>query len=178
MSCAAWWSSCTPTASRRPVTRLGDPLGVLLMAYGTPANADDIERYYTDIRRGRPPTPELFDDLRRRYDAIGGASPLAERTRAQAAGLQRVLDASEPGRFSVTVGHKHAAPSIEEAVADLAARGARRLVGIVLAPHYSRLSVGEYIERAAAAAAACEPQLVATFVESWHLEPELLDLLA
>ncbi|MDQ3107984.1 MAG: ferrochelatase, partial [Actinomycetota bacterium] len=56
--------------------------GVLLMAYGTPERESDLEAYYTDIRRGRPPTPEQLADLRRRYDAIGGLSPLASRTRA------------------------------------------------------------------------------------------------
>lgn len=64
------------------------PLGVLVMAYGTPARPEDIEAYYTHVRRGRPPTPELLDDLGRRYMAIGGTSPLLERTKEQAAGIQ------------------------------------------------------------------------------------------
>ncbi|MGH9148943.1 MAG: ferrochelatase, partial [Acidimicrobiales bacterium] len=66
--------------------------GVLLMAYGTPDRADDLEAYYTDIRGGQPPSPEQLADLRRRYDAIGGVSPLTARARAQAAGLQAALD--------------------------------------------------------------------------------------
>ena len=94
----------------------GTPTGVLVMAYGTPASPEDVEAYYTDIRRGRPPTPEQVAELRSRYDAIGGISPLAERTEAQRAGLQRALDERAPGRFRVVLGFKHVAPFIEDAV--------------------------------------------------------------
>ena len=96
--------------------------GVLLMAYGTPARPEDVEAYYTDIRRGRPPTPEQLADLVRRYDAIGGISPLAARTEAQRAGLQDALDARAPGAYEVALGFKHVAPSIEDAAADLRTR--------------------------------------------------------
>src|SRR3954451_15621436 len=111
--------------------------GVLVMAYGTPRDRDEIEPYYTDIRRGRPPTPEQLADLVRGYDAIGGTSPLAARTDAQRAALQGALDEQAPGRFEVVLGMKHAAPSIEAAVDDLAARGAASVVALVLAPHFS-----------------------------------------
>src|SRR3954470_24225526 len=98
--------------------------GVLLMAYGTPEREGDLEAYYTDIRRGRPPTPEQVADLRRRYDAIGGLSPLAARTRAQVAALQRELDArAGEGEWRVELGLKHASPSIEAGVEALAAAG-------------------------------------------------------
>lgn len=150
------------------------PVGVLLMAYGTPERAEDLEAYYTDIRRGRPPPAELLDDLRRRYDAIGGLSPLAARSRAQAAGLQAALDAGAPGRFRVELGYKHAHPSIEEAAGALVASETGRAVALVLAPHYSALSVGQYLERAVAATAGAELRPV----RSWHLEPGLVDLLA
>ena len=110
---------------------------VVLMAYGTPRTKDEILPYYTDIRRGRPPTPELLEELTARYDAIGGLSPLKQLTEAQRDALQRELDAIEPGQYHVTLGLKHAAPFIEEAVAEVAAAGFRRIVGLVLAPHYS-----------------------------------------
>ena len=156
----------------------GPPVGVLLMAYGTPATPDDVEAYYTHVRRGRPPTPEQLADLRMRYDAIGGISPLRERTEAQAAGLQSALGTG----FRVELGMKHSTPFVEDGVAALAAAGVRRAVGLVLAPHYSALSVGEYVERARKAAAfpyAGAPATVdMTFVESWHLAPGYLDLLA
>jgi ferrochelatase len=146
--------------------------GVVVMAYGTPADRDDIERYYTDIRRGRPPAPEQLADLARRYDAIGGTFPLRAITEAQVAALRRHLGDG----YDVALGLKHAGPTIEDAVGSLAARGAARIVGLVLAPHYSALSVGEYARRAREAAAA--HGLQADTVESWHLLPEYLELLA
>jgi protoporphyrin/coproporphyrin ferrochelatase len=142
--------------------------GVLLMAYGTPATPSDVEAYYTHVRRGRPPTEEQLADLRRRYDAIGGTSPLLARTRAQADGLQAALGDG----WRVELGMKHAAPFIEDGVTALAAAGVEEGVALVLAPHYSALSVGEYMSRATAGAVALTP------VESWHLEPVLIELLA
>jgi ferrochelatase len=147
-------------------------VGVLLMAYGTPATPDDIEAYYTHVRRGRPPTPELLAELRGRYDAIGGTSPLLERTEEQRAGVQAALGQG----YRVELGMKHAPPFLEDAVASLAAAGVSRIVGLVLAPHYSALSVGEYAGRAGAAAVSAGVPL--TVVESWHLAPGYLDLLA
>ncbi len=146
-------------------------MGVLVMAYGTPASADELEPYYTHIRRGRPPSPELLADLRRRYDAIGGLSPLAARTRAQAAAL---ADALGEG-FVVSLGHKHARPYVEEAMAELVAAGTREVVGLVLAPHYSEASVGQYHERAMAAAG---DALSYRGIRSWHVHPVLIALLA
>ena len=144
------------------------------MAYGTPASPDDVEAYYTHVRRGRPPTPELLAELRGRYQAIGGTSPLLDCTKAQAAGLQRVLG----DRFHVELGMKHAPPFIEDGVARLSELGIERAVGLVLAPHYSALSIGEYAERARAAPAVADGSLRMTFVDSWHLEPGYLELLA
>lgn len=149
-------------------------VGVLVMSYGTPRGPDDIEAYYTDIRRGRPPTPEQLADLRARYDAIGGVSPLAERTAAQVAGLQVALDSVEPGRFAVFSGAKHSSPSIEDGVQAVVEAGLSDVVALVLAPHYSALSVGQYFERVAAAA---PDELAVTYVHDWHLEPVLIELL-
>lgn len=151
---------------------------VLAMAYGTAAQPEELEAYYTHIRGGRPPTPELIAALRLRYEAIGGRSPLLELTRAQLAGLKNALaDAGHPD-VPVALGMKHAAPFIEDTVADLAAAGARRIVGLVLAPHYSHLSVGEYTERAGAAAALAPGQPTVSVVRSWHLAPGYLDFLS
>jgi len=149
----------------------GGPVGVLLMAYGTPASLDDVEGYYTDIRRGRPPTPELLAELKGRYEAIGGISPLLARTRAQVAGVQAALGDG----FVCALGQKHAAPFIEDGLASLVEAGVSSVVGVVLAPHYSALSVGEYHARAAAALEARVPY---AGVASWHLEPGLVSALA
>lgn len=141
--------------------------GVLVMAYGSPASADDVEAYYTHIRRGRPPTAEQLDDLRRRYDAVGGISTLRSRTDAQAAVLQDELGDG----YRVALGMKHADPFIEDGVAALA--HCERIVGLVLAPHYSAMSVGEYIDRARAAAA-----VPFSAIDSWATEPAYVAFLA
>lgn len=150
---------------------MSEPTGVLLMAYGTPATLAEVEPYYTDIRGGRPPSPEALADLTRRYRAIGGASPLLEICEAQAAGLERLLG----GGFRVELGMKHSRPSIEDGVEALVRAGARRAVALVLAPHYSDLSVGRYMSRARAAAAA---RLELAEVEHWHGTPSYVALLA
>ena len=87
--------------------------GVLLMAYGTPAEPEDVEAYYTHIRRGRPPEAALLADLRRRYEAIGGTSPLLELSRQQVGAVQAQLGP----RFRVELGMKHAPPFLEDGVA-------------------------------------------------------------
>jgi ferrochelatase len=149
-------------------------VGVLVMAYGTPRNRDDIEAYYTDIRRGRPPTPEQLADLVARYDAITGGDgpfPLREITERQRAALATALGDG----YDVRLGTKHSSPSIEDGVRELAAAGVERVVGLVLAPHYSRMSVGQYSERAAKAGA--ELGLAVDTIESWHLLPAYVDFL-
>src|SRR3954469_6071605 len=108
-------------------------VGVLLMAYGTPRDRDDIAAYYTDIRRGRPPTPEQLADLVARYDAIGGTFPLRQATRQQAAALAATLDRLSPGGYVVEVGTKHAEPRIDDAMRALSREGVDRVVGLVLA---------------------------------------------
>lgn len=151
-------------------------IGVAVMAYGTPAGPDDVEAYYTHIRRGRPPEPEQLADLVRRYDALGGISPMAERTRAQVDAIAAALEARAPGRFRVALGQKHAAPFIEDAAAELLDAGARTVVGLVLAPHFSRFSVGEYQARLAEVVEARGARHAG--IESWSDLPEWLDLTA
>jgi protoporphyrin/coproporphyrin ferrochelatase len=150
---------------------------VLLMAYGTPGHRDEIEAYYTDIRRGRPPTAEQLEDLVRRYDALGGTSPLAARTEAQRAGLQAALDRRAPARYEVVLGLKHASPKVEEAVADLAHRGFTQIIGLVLAPHYSTRSIAEYLGRAREEAAKHEGVTIRG-IDTWHDEPAYIAFLA
>lgn len=145
--------------------------GVLVMAYGTPRSLDDVEEYYTDIRRGRPPPPELLEELTDRYRAIGGHSPLYEITRAQAKGIE------ERTGVKSYLGQKHAAPFISDAVAEMARDGVEHAVGLVLAPHFSSLSIGDYEKRARAAADKSGWQGQLEVVRSWHLEPGYIDLL-
>jgi len=161
----------------RPAQRCGEGrTAVLLMAYGTPRSSDEILPYYTDIRRGRPPTDQQLADLTSRYAAIGGISPLAERTEGQRDALQAALDQQAPGRFFVSLGLKHAAPTIETAVAELAAGGFRHIVGLVLAPHFSAFSVGQYINRARTAGELHDITLTA--ITSWATEPSFVEFTA
>jgi protoporphyrin/coproporphyrin ferrochelatase len=138
------------------------------MAYGSPERIEDIPAYYADIRGGRPVPPEAVEELAERYRRIGG-SPLNEIAEAQRAALERELG------LPVHVGMKHWAPWIADAVERALAGGAELLVGLVLAPHYSRLSIGGYRERLEQALAG-RAELV--FVESWHDHEPFLDVLA
>jgi ferrochelatase len=153
----------------------GAPAGVLVMAHGTPARREDIAAFYTRIRRGRPPSPEQLSELEARYAAIGGLSPLTERTLAQVDGVRAALEQRAPGRYVVTYGAKHAAPLIEEAAAALRAAGVDRVIGLVLTPHGASLGSAEYMERAATALGGTLPFVA---VPLWFAEPDLVALLA
>jgi len=129
-----------------------------------------MRAYLEDIRGGRPVSDEAVAELAERYRRIGGRSPLDELTEAQRVALERELG------IPVFVGMKHWQPRIAEAVERALDGGATRLIGVVLAPHYSRMSVGEYRERLEAALAGRDAEL--TLVESWHDDPAFVDVVA
>jgi ferrochelatase len=151
------------------------PAGVLVMAHGTPARREDIAAFYTRIRRGRPPTPEQLAELESRYGAIGGLSPLTERTLAQVDGVRAALERRAPGRYTLAYGAKHTVPLIEEAAAELTGAGVARVIGLVLAPHGASMGSQEYLDRAEAAIGGKCPFVP---VPHWYAEPELVALLA
>ena len=151
---------------------------VLAMAYGTPATMADLEPYYTHIRHGHRPPPELLHELRDRYEAIGGRSPLLEITRAQLAGLEAALRAAGHDDVQVVLGMKHAPPFIEDAARALVASGVRQVVGLVLAPHFSSMSVGQYAERAAAALGTADGGPDFDMVRSWATAADYIGWLA
>jgi ferrochelatase len=142
---------------------------VVLMAYGSPARPEDVRPYLEDVRGGRPVSNEAVEELAERYRRIGGRSPLDDVTEAQRSALEQELGTP------VFVGMKHWRPRISGAVDAALAAGATRIVGLVLAPHYSRLSIGGYRERLEEALAG-RAELV--LVESWHDEPAFVDVLA
>ena len=142
---------------------------VVLMAYGSPSRPEDVRPYLEDVRGGRPVSEEAVAELAERYRRIGGRSPLDDVTEAQRAALERALG------MPVFVGMKHWRPRISEAVEAALAAGATRIVGLVLAPHYSRLSIGGYRERLEEALAD-RAELV--LVESWHDESAFVEALA
>jgi len=144
---------------------------VVLMAYGSPERVADVPAYYADIRGGRPISPAHLDDLVARYRALGieDANPLNAITEATRTALERALD------LPVHTGMKHWTPRIAEAVERALGGGATRIAGLVLAPHYSRLSIGGYRKLLDDAVAG---RAEVAFVESWHDDPGFVALLA
>jgi ferrochelatase len=142
------------------------------MAYGSPERLADVSAYYADIRGGRPIRPEHLEDLIERYRALGieDESPLNAITEQTRAALERELR-----DVPVFTGMKHWMPRIADAADSAVAAGAETVVGLVLAPHYSELSIAGYREQLEAALAH-RSELV--FIDSWHDEPGFIDLLA
>jgi ferrochelatase len=147
------------------------------MAYGTASGPEDIERYYTDIRGGRAPSPEHLAELKDRYATIGNVFPLLETTRAQAAGLVERLSA-DGGAYRPYLGMKHSPPFIPDAVARMHADGVERAVGIVMAPHWSGMSVETYVERVRAAVDELGAGPAFSFVRAFHAHPSFVRFLA
>src|SRR6476646_8601053 len=113
------------------------------MAYGSPERLSDVPAYYADIRGGRPVAAEHLADLVERYRRLGieESSPLNAITERTRAALERELE------LPVFTGMKHWTPRIAEAAESALAAGAETIVGLVLAPHYSALSIQGYREQ-------------------------------
>ena len=150
-------------------------IGVLVMAYGTPSTPEDVEAYYTRIRHGRAPTPELLADLVRRYNAIGGTSPLAQRTADQVRGIAAALERIAPGAYDVRFGSKYEPPLLEATAESFRDDGFNLVIGLVLAPHSSSMSTDQYMARAREALGAD-----VEFIEigAWYEAPGFLELIA
>jgi ferrochelatase len=141
------------------------------MAHGTPSSLDEMPEYLALVRGGRPPSAELVQEMRHNYEAIGGRSPLTDITLAQADALRSALGPDIP----VAVGMRNWHPFIKDALAELAAAGVSRVIGIPLAPQFSTLSVQKYSD---AATAALPPAVRFQPVDSYHTHPLLLDAFA
>jgi ferrochelatase len=152
------------------------PVGVLVMAYGTASGRDDIERYYTDIRGGRAPSAEHLAELMDRYAAIGNTFPLLETTRKQAEGLVERLN-GDGTTYRAYLGMKHSPPSITDAVGRMRAEGVEHAIGIVMAPHWSGMSVETYVERVGAAVDEAGGGPRFSFVRSYHDHPSFVKFL-
>ncbi|MDR7245946.1 ferrochelatase [Priestia megaterium] len=149
-------------------------MGLLVMAYGTPYKEEDIERYYTHIRRGRKPSPEALEDLQNRYEAIGGISPLAKITQQQMESLEKRLnEVQNEIEFKAYLGLKHIEPFVEDAVEAMHKDGIKEAVSIVLAPHFSTFSVKSYNGRAKETAEKLGGPIIHS-VESWYSEPKFI----
>jgi len=150
------------------------PTGVLLMAYGTPDTLENVEPYYTHIRRGRRPPDELLAELRERYQAVGGTTPLLRVTEETREELQRQLGPE----YRVFLGMKHWHPYIEQGVCEMAQAGIEQAVGLILAPHFSRLSIAQYYDYIEQAQSKLGTNIDILPIESWHLQPAYLDAVA
>ena len=126
-----------------------ETIGVLLMAYGGPDSLDDIPAFLLDIRGGRPTSQELIDEITANYRQIGGKSPLLDITRRQAALVEAKLNAGAPPgvRYKTYIGMRHWTPRIKDAVDQMIADGVQQAVALVLAPHYSGMSIAKYFEK-------------------------------
>ena len=144
---------------------------VVLMAYGSPERLDDVPAYYADIRGGRPIAPEHLEDLVARYRRLGieDSNPLNAITERTRAALEAELG------LPVFTGMKHWQTRIAEAAEQALATGAENVVGLVLAPHYSRLSIAGYVEQLREGLGG---RGTLFFVEQWHDEPGFVELLA
>jgi ferrochelatase len=121
------------------------PIGVLFMAYGGPEALDEIPGYLSDIRHGRPTTTAVLDEITNNYRQIGGQSPIMGLTNAQVEGAMAELNPpGEPERFKAYLGMRHWSPWIEETVGQMIDDGIERAVAIVLAPHFSSMSIAKY----------------------------------
>ena len=150
---------------------------VLLMAYGTPDRLEDVGDYYTHIRGGRRPAEDAIDNLRARYVAIGGTTPLRTITETVRDRLREQLAADGLPR-DVYFGMRHWHPYIAETMRTMHDAGVRRVTAIALAPHYSRMSIGAYRDAVEAAHADLARPFDITFVERWHNEPAFIALMA
>ncbi|HWP37023.1 MAG TPA: ferrochelatase [Gemmatimonadales bacterium] len=152
---------------------MSEPIGVLVMAYGGPASLDEVEPYLLDVRGFRPTPAAVVAEVRERYARIGGRSPILERTEDQARALEASLrNGTRP--FAVAVGMRHWRPYIRDTLHRMAEQGIRRAVGLVMAPHYSRMSIGAYRRAVEDAGAPVSVELI----ESWHLLPGYVAALA
>jgi ferrochelatase len=148
--------------------------GVLVMAYGAPDSMEDIEPFYTDIRGGRPPSTELLQELIERYEAIGGKSPLLDITARQASALEAQLGSDA---FTAYVGMRHWKPSIPDTLRVMAEDGIEDAVAVVMAPHYSRMSIGKYLDIVDQALTEHASGITMHKVQQWHLEPAFIHAL-
>jgi ferrochelatase len=148
-------------------------IGLLVMAYGGPNNLDEVEPYLMDVRGYRSTSPEIVHEVRERYREIGGHSPILERTWAQAHALESVLN-SEGQEFKAFVGMRHWHPFIKDTLAEMCQQGIDRTLGLVMAPHYSRMSIEAYFKNVEQA----EAPIQIARIDDWHLLPEYLNALA
>ena len=157
---------------------LNYPIGVLIMAYGGPNSLEELPGYLSDIRAGRPTTPAVLEEISHNYSRIGGSSPLLEITRQQIAAVSEKLEAAAPGVFRTYLGMRHWAPWIEEVIGQMLDDGITHAVSLVLAPHFSKLSVAKYQGKIADGLEMYHGQMDFRNISSYHDAPKFIQALA
>lgn len=151
----------------------------MIMAYGGPNSLDEVPAFLDDIRRGRPTPQELVDEITERYAQIGGRSPILELTTAQATSIERELNALDDGReYRCYVGMRHWHPYIEAVVPEMLEDGVDLVAGAVMAPHFSRMSVGAYMGKLEKALKEQASDVPTVQVRSWKDEPAFIESVA
>jgi protoporphyrin/coproporphyrin ferrochelatase len=147
-------------------------IGLLVMAYGGPNNINEVEPYLMDVRGYRPTAPEIIHEVRERYREIGGRSPILEQTQTQASALESALNTNGQ-EFKAYVGMRHWHPYIKDTLTEMQAQGIQHAVGLVMAPHYSRMSIEAYFKKIEQA----ESPIEITPINDWHLLPGYVEAL-
>jgi ferrochelatase len=154
------------------------PLAVMLMAMGGPDKLENVEPYLLDVRGGRPTPPELVAEIRERYRATGGKSPVLGITREIARKLEQKLNGPGGERYRVYVGFRHWHPYIKETYAEILDDRPEALIGLCMAPQYSSLSIGAYAKKLEKAQTALGGDFPVSFVRSWPRHPGLVKAIA
>ncbi len=154
---------------------IDQPIGVLVMAYGGPNSLDEIPGYLADIRSGRVTTPAVLEEIAHNYRQIGGRSPLLDITRRQVKSLSRHLDSAQ---FKLYLGMRHWSPWIEETTRDMLTDGITQAISLVMAPHYSSLSIKKYQEKIESGLKMYRGQIEFEHITSYHDAPGLIEAFA
>src|SRR3989304_9264660 len=165
-------------------------IAVLLLAFGCPDSIESIEPFITNVMGGRKPSPNQLQKIKERYLMIGGRSPLLDITKKQAEALEKELNStssfSPPYKvgdrggkdFRVFVGMRYWHPFIKDTLNEIKNSGAERIVAVVIAPHYSKLSTGNYIKAVNEAMAELNTNIGISFINNWHTHPLFLEAVA
>jgi ferrochelatase len=144
------------------------------MAMGGPDSLDNVEPYLVDVRGGRPTPPELVAEIRERYRATGGKSPTLAIVREAARKLEQRLNGPGGERYRVYVGLRHWKPYIKDTYAELLDDLPERVIGLCMAPQYSTMSIGAYVQKVEEARTALGNNGPVSYVRSWHQHPKLI----
>lgn len=154
---------------------MSNPTGILIMAYGGPQSLQDIPGYLADIRRGRPTPQSVLEDITENYRAIGGKSPLLDISRQQMSAIAAHFDR---GKYQFYLGMRHWHPWIEETVREMIQDGITDAVSLVLAPHYSKLSVAKYQANIQSGLDLHRGEITFNHVDAYYDIPELIQAFA